>query len=264
MIKFVIITAASLFGLYIFMLALLYLLQEKLLFSPVILPEDYKFSFTYTYTETWFKTENNGRINALYFRKPDPKGIVIYHHGNAGNLQGWANIAENFLQYNYDVFIYDYRQFGKSTGHFNEENLLNDALILSNKVAEEYKGKKMIIYGRSLGSAMALYASKTVNPDLIILETPFYDLPDVALAHYPLVPVFLLRYNLPNHKYLTFSKCPVIIFHGDKDDLVPLSSAKKLAKVDKLRTEFHVIPSGKHNGLRHSEIYKSVLDKILR
>ena len=89
-------------------------LQEKVVFLPVKLPEDYPFEFDGNFEEYFFKTPFEGKINALLFRIENPKGVILYFHGNADNLVRWGKIALEFSAFGYDIFVMDYRSYGKS------------------------------------------------------------------------------------------------------------------------------------------------------
>ncbi|MCU0451751.1 MAG: alpha/beta hydrolase, partial [Bernardetiaceae bacterium] len=105
----------------------LYFFQEKLLFHPVPLPDDYDYSFDQPFTEFWLEVPG-ARLNGLWFTASGPaKGLVLYCHGNAGNLARWGHAAAPLLAQGYDVAIWDYRTFGKSTGPLSEAHLLADS-----------------------------------------------------------------------------------------------------------------------------------------
>ena len=95
-------------GLYVMIGMALYLLQEKILFRPTVLQQDYKFEFSYPYEELFLKTDENAVINAIHFKVENPKGVILYFHGNAGDLQRWGEITEFFVEKGYDVLVMDY------------------------------------------------------------------------------------------------------------------------------------------------------------
>ncbi|NNE03974.1 MAG: alpha/beta hydrolase, partial [Eudoraea sp.] len=107
----------------IFAASMLYFIQEKLIFLPTKLPVDFEYSFQYPFEEVFLTAEDGAVLNALHFKNKDPKGVILYFHGNAGDLSRWGQIATYFVKKNYDVVIMDYRTYGKSTGVLSEEAL---------------------------------------------------------------------------------------------------------------------------------------------
>lgn len=105
----------------------LYLLQEKLIFLSKPLEKNFVFTSRFTFEEVFLKTDKSTTINAIHYINKNPKGVILYFHGNAGNLVRWMEVAESFLEKNYDVFVMDYRTYGKSTGILNEKGFYTDA-----------------------------------------------------------------------------------------------------------------------------------------
>ena len=103
--------------------------------------------------------QDEGRLNALYFKADSSQGVILYFHGNRGNLTRWADIAAPMTEYGYDVLVMDYyRGFGKSTGKRNQANLLADAeLFIAGK--ERYKEDQIILYGKIIRYRLSLLCS---------------------------------------------------------------------------------------------------------
>jgi len=244
----------------------LYVLQEKFLFLPEILPKDYKYELTYKYDEYFLDTPNDGVINTLHIKAKNPKGAILYFHGNAGSLKRWSVIAEYFVAINYDVYIMDYRTYGKSKGVLSEEALYNDAQECYKHLKQFWNEENITVYGRSLGSAMATKMASINNPKQLILETPFYNIADVAKKRFPIFPVkSLLKYRLPNNEHIKTVKCPIAIIHGTNDYVVPFNSAEKLYKESpKDKTTFTVIENGSHNNLHEFDVYHAFIKEILQ
>ncbi|NOY48554.1 MAG: alpha/beta hydrolase, partial [Chlorobi bacterium] len=117
---------------YVMITTSLYFFQEKILFRPTVLTQDYKYNFSYPFEELFLKTEDDAVINALHFKARNSKGVILYFHGNAGDLSRWGTITEYFVSMNYDVLVMDYRTYGKSTGVLSEEALHKDAQMCYN------------------------------------------------------------------------------------------------------------------------------------
>ena len=182
-----ILTIAAL--LYISIGCLLYFFQEKLIFFPGRIPNDYQYNFNIPHEEIFYQTEENTRINVLKFIAQEPKGIVLFFHGNAGTLREWGFVAQDFVSRNFDLLILDYRTYGKSEGELNEAGLHHDASFIFKELLKTYKEDQIVVYGRSLGSGIAVQLAATNNPGALILETPFFNLADVAKRVAPIYPV---------------------------------------------------------------------------
>lgn len=245
---------------YLFGMVLLSLFQERLIFFPDKLPQAYTFEFEQPFEEHNYTMGDDAVINALLFKAASPKGVVFYHHGNAGSLEKWGEVAASMLVYGYDVLIYDYRGYGKSTGERSMQALLEDAQTIYNSLALQYKEDQIIIYGRSLGTGIATWVASQNQPGRLILESPYYSLTHVARYHFPIYPQSkLLRYPFPTYRYINDVKCPIFMFHGEEDGVVPFRSGKKLeeAVMQKANLTFVAIPGGGHNDLQLFDDFKA-------
>jgi len=252
----------AIFSVYVMVITVIYVFQEKLIFQSVKLSEKHQFSFNFPFDEHLIKTADNEHINVLHFKAdstPSP-GLIIYFHGNAGNLQRWGEYSVDFTQLGYDVLMIDYRGYGKSSGIPTEKMLYNDAELIWNWAKEKFDYPKWIIYGRSLGAAVASHLATKTNPDLLGLETPFDDLNGALGAS--LIP-YKLKYKFANKENLTKVDCKKFIIHGTQDWVVPLSSALRLKPLLKEEDQIIIIPKGGHKNLRKFEIYHEKLQEIL-
>lgn len=251
-----------LFILYSIPCVLVYIFQEKLLFHPGVLKADFEYTFDYPFEEREFKMADGAVINALHFRSDSAKGVVLYFHGNAGDLSSWGTTAEDFIPRGYDLLIMDFRGFGKSTGVISEATLFSDGLILYDSLLMEYDESKITVYGRSMGTGIATYVAANRNPNKLILETPYYSMKDLAGSMYPVLPTFLLRYPLHTDEYLPTVNCPSYAFHGTADEIIYYGSSLKLKELVPSLTLI-TIEEGMHNNLDEFSIYHQELDGIL-
>lgn len=242
----------------------LYTFQEQLIFRPTTLDADYSFQFEQPFEELFLGTDTEGtQINALHFRVENPKGVILYFHGNAGDLSRWGKIAANFTKYNYDVLVMDYRTYGKSNGTLSEAALYSDAQYCFNYLSG-WNYSKTVVYGRSLGTAMATYIASKNEVSQVILETPFYSLVDVAKSRFPIFPVEkLITYPFLNYEHILGISAPITIIHGTSDRVVPIKSAKKLLEVAPKQTQFITIEKGSHNNLSDFELYWKTMEAVL-
>ncbi|MCL6266005.1 alpha/beta hydrolase [Flagellimonas myxillae] len=242
-----------------------YTFQEKLIFLPTQLPQDYQYSFDQPFEELFLDTPDGSRLNALHFVLENPKGLILYFHGNAGDLSRWGQIASTFTELGYEVIVMDYRGYGKSTGERSEELLYEDAQRFYDLAKEKHPEEKIIVYGRSLGTGIASHLVSNNKPKKLVLETPYYSLLEVAQGRFPFLPVnYMLKYRLPSHKYLESVSAPIRIFHGTEDRIVPYASGEKLFKsIQQQDKIMYTIPNGQHNDLDQFEIYQNGIKKEL-
>ena len=251
--------------LYIMIGSALYFFQEKLLFLPTTLSQDFQYEFNQPFEELFLNTEKDATINALHFKAENPKGAILYFHGNAGDLSRWGTIAEGFVELNYDVLVMDYRTYGKSTGKLSETGLYRDAQYCYEFLLKQYAEEEIILYGRSLGTGIASYLASKNSPKQLVLETPYYSILDVAEHRFPIFPLKkLLKYRFPNYKYITEVECEITIIHGTEDGVVPYSSAKKLSELNIDNLNFVTVKGGGHNNLSEFDTYKTTIDAILK
>ena len=205
-------------------------------------------------------------LNGLLFKsKSSAKGLIFYLHGNADNLQRWGEFAADFTKLGYDVFMYDYRGYGKSTGSSSRKNIHADAITMLDWVKKKVPFSNLVIYGRSLGSAVASNLAVVAHPSLLILETPFANFEDVI--YWPLRPGLLLfpdKIEFSNQDVLAKVNCPKIIFHGTDDWIVPLSSAQKLKPYLQDENQFYVIEGAGHRNLSEFDSYHTQLAEVLQ
>ncbi len=254
-------TTGTLIALWLMVVVVTQLFQDKFIFQATRLSADHVFRFNQPFSEHFIKTPDNETLNALLFPAVEnSKGLILYFHGNAGDLQRWGQYASDFTSLGYDILMIDYRGYGKSTGTPSEKLLYDDALTIS-KWADTIPHSKLIIYGRSLGTGVATNLATKVNADLLVLETPFYELKDAVNVW--LRPAVDLKHEFPNYNFLTQVKCRKVIIQGTDDSVVPYSSAIKLKPLLGPADEFVVIEDGQHNNLTEFPVFHETLKRVL-
>ena len=255
----------ALLFIYVLITIMVYFFQEKLIFLPTKLPQDFEYSFSQTFEEFNLTTKDSAVLNAIHFKQDDPKGVILYFHGNAGNLSRWGAITTFFAEKKYDVIVMDYRTYGKSTGKLSEEALYTDAQLFYDYALKRYDENEIVLYGRSLGTGIATKLAGENRPNKLILETPYHSLLDVAKNRFPFLPVqWLLKYKLLSHDYIQNVTCPVTIFHGTKDGVVPYESGRRLFDSIPIENKkFYTIEEGEHNNLIQFETYLMGIEETL-
>lgn len=255
----------GLLGIYIVAMIGLVMFQQKLIFRPEKLDAAYSFSFEQPFKELNFKREEGSLLNALYFTVPDPKGVILYFHGNKGSLKRWGVIASSLTKFGYNVLVMDYRGYGKSTGMVSELNLQNDARFFYRQAQQRFAEDSIIVYGRSLGTHFATLVASENRPKRLILESPFTTMMDVAQARFPVLPVkYFLKFPFNSSKCIEKLGCSLTVFHGTDDKVVPYRLGRQLfeqaACADKT---FVTIPGGAHNDVASFKEYEVEMERVL-
>ncbi len=217
-------------GAYLALLAWVYCCQERLIFRPEPLPLAHRFVLDDVHEVS---IDVGGEtLSALHLQLPNPQGVVFFLHGNTGNLATWFTHSDFYRAVNYDLFMLDYRGYGKSSGRIESEAQLRaDVLAAWRTVEAQYVGKRKVIYGRSLGTALAAGLAAEVQPDLTILVSPYCDMAQLMAYHYPLLPTVLLRYPLETCRDVVRLRMALLIVHGETDTLIPIRHSEQLLSV---------------------------------
>ncbi|AUC86730.1 alpha/beta hydrolase [Polaribacter sp. ALD11] len=244
---------------------IIYFFQERFIFkNGERIHGNYLYNFLNSFEEIFIKIDGNSIINALHFKLKKPKGIILFCHGNSGNLQKWGNRVSYFLDYNYEVFVFDYRNYGKSTGNFNEAKMYNDALLMYNHIKKSYKEDTIVVYGFSLGSTFATRIASINNPKELILEAPFFNFKKAVQYYSKFAPIFLLKYKFRTDLDIVKVTSPITIFHGNKDQITSFKDAKTLLELNTLKENIFIqIDGGTHHNIRENKLYELKLQEIL-
>lgn len=261
--------AGTLFGLFILVQVVFFLFQELRFFESYRTPTGYidKPSLS-PLSEDDFIELDEARINYQKFlalTKPR-KGTVFFLHGNRGSIYQCRWVIEPFLKEGYDVWIMDYRGFGKSVGRRSEAAMLADAQMVYKRILEQEDEHDIIVWGRSLGSGFAAYIASGNSPKALVLETPYWSLPDAVRHSHPYLLPFTFRYTLPTHDFLGNVNCPVYLIHGTADEKIYSQSSEKLERLciaHDVKVHTRWISDGKHN-LRSEPAFKTIVEEILK
>jgi pimeloyl-ACP methyl ester carboxylesterase len=251
--------------LYILVCGLLYLFQERLIFFPEKLSKSFRFDFDRKFEEWRIKTPDNILLHGLLFTSDSSRGLIFYLHGNAGSLRSWGEVAETYTDLNYDVFLLDYRGFGKSEGQINSQaQLYQDIQVVYDSLKAVYDEGKIIVLGYSIGTGPATKLASENNPKMLILQAPYYNLTDVMKRAYPFIPAFILKYKFETNRFIRECKMPVVIFHGKQDEVIYHGSSIKLKDHLKPTDAFITLDEQGHNGITTNADYITALENILK
>ena len=250
--------------LFIIISGLLFVFQEKLIFFPQKLDKNYQFSFDQKFEEINIRTIDGISLNGLLFKADSSKGLIFYLHGNAGSLSSWGEVARTYTDLNYDVFILDYRGYGKSEGSISGQGqLFQDMQTVYDELANKYNEDSIIVLGYSIGAGLASKIASTNKPKLLILQAPFYSLTDMMRHTFPIIPPFILKYKLKTNEFIKNCKMPIVIFHGNQDEVIYYGSSLKLKELFKEKDTLITLNGQGHNGMSDNRDYIVEIQKIL-
>ncbi|MDZ7719685.1 MAG: alpha/beta hydrolase [Balneolaceae bacterium] len=206
--------------------------------------------------DIWVETDDGEQLHGWFFPDNSTEYIVVLSHGNAGNISNRIDIAKFLQEMGLAVLIYDYRGYGQSSGKPSEEGLYSDIEAVVNYLQTEkgYSEKQMIMYGRSMGGAVAAYAAAKFNAGGLVMDSAFKNLKAMVSDLYPFVPAFLAAYEFPAEHYLRqLSGIPVMIMHSPNDSIVDISHGKSLFGTAKEPKTFVELRGG-HNDNFHASV----------
>jgi len=250
---------------YLLICILLFFFQEKLLFFPEKLDKNFKFSFNREFKEINIQTRDNKLLHGVLFIADSSRGLVFYLHGNAGSISSWGEVAKRYTDLHYDVFLLDYRGYGKSEGSINsEEQMFEDTQAFYDEMKKKYNENNIVVLGYSIGTGPATKIASVNHPKLLILQAPYYSLVDMMKQTYPVIPAFLLKYRLETNKFIMDCKMPVVIFHGDQDEVIYYNSSVKLQRLMKETDTLVTLKQQGHNGITDNPEYIDFIGKVLQ
>ena len=264
--------------LYAAITAGLYIFQERLIFFPSKLEPNHEFSFDQPFEEirldangTWIsglkflaQSRDGGQIysDANGERKAK-NGAAIFFHGNAGNLQGWGKYARYFTDLGYDFYLFDYRGYGKSGGEISsQEQFYADADAMMEPVLREYDASEVTAVGYSVGSGLAARAAQKYGAKRLVLIAPYFSLEELAREKMPFVPKFLIKYKIPTFEFVGGFGGPVMIFHGEHDELIGVDNSRRLLKFLKPGDKIYELNAGHNDILGLGELWEKLAQKL--
>lgn len=251
---------------YLLMCASLYFSQESFIFHPKKLSDDYRFDFPFSFEERFFQTKNGTSLNGMLFRSNGSNGLIFFLHGNSGSLDSWGYVAPDYTQLGYDVFMLDYRGYGKSQGSISsQEQIFEDVQIVYNDLKNQYDEDNIVVIGYSIGTGIAAKLASDNNPRALVLEAPYFELAEVMKQRFSFVPAIILKYKLTTNEYLSRCRMPVFIFHGDQDEVIDYESSLKLAEKFKSEDTLVRLSGQGHTGIeRHADFIPTLRDLLER
>lgn len=258
-------------GGYVALLVYLYFFQAHLLYLPnlpsrevVATPE----AVGLAYEPVTIVTEDGVPLDGWFVPARQARGVLLFFHGNAGNISHRLDSLKVFHELGLATLIFDYRGYGRSRGQPSEEGTYRDAQAVWRYMAEERQTvpKDIVLFGRSLGGAVAGYLATMHAPAALIIESGFTSVPDLGAEVYPFFPVRrLARFRYETEAYLRSVSCPVLIVHSRDDEIVPFAHGRRLFAAANEPKQLLELRGGHNDGfLVSGQAYVDGLDTFLK
>lgn len=268
MLKIILLAFLAFAGLYLLFVLLLALGQRGMIYHPDPTRADPEEAGVPEMVPVPLKADDGWPVSGWYAPpKNSDKATVVFFHGNSGTVGSRAFKARAMLDSGFGVFLVEYRGYGGMPGSPSEKGLYADGrAVLSWLIARGVPAGRLALYGESLGAGVAMEMAGLIEPMLVVLECPFTSLPDMAPA-YILAPFAYLamvdRYD--NLSKIGGLKAPLMIVHGEQDETVPVSMAKRLlATAETENKEGVFLPTAHHNDLWDHGAGERIIDFITR
>ncbi|HSN04601.1 MAG TPA: alpha/beta fold hydrolase [Nitrospira sp.] len=200
--------------------------------------------------EVWFQSGDGTKLFGWYVEAQADRPVVLWCHGNAGTIINRLENLRELFRLGLSVFLFDYRGYGRSRGKPSEEGLYQDAVGAYDYLTRTrmIRPDRLILFGRSLGAAVAGELAAQRPAAGLILESPFPSIEAVAKHHYGGMPVhWLLGASFRLIDRLPLLSLPKLIIHGDRDDIIPIELGRQVFEAAQPPKEWYVIRGADHN-----------------
>ncbi len=264
MIKTLVSILGIFFFFYLVFLGYVYLFQHRLVYVPFSELSADPLQIGLAYQEIFIEVPDEGKIHAWFVPAENERGVILFCHGNAGNISHRLQTLEFFHSLNMSTLIFDYQGFGKSPGRPSEKGTYLDAAAAWKHLVDDRKIKpeKIFIFGRSLGGAVAADLAAQTSPAGVILESTFTSVKELGSELFFFLPVKLLsRFEYDTINKLNLISSPLKIIHSPDDEIIPFAHGQRLYQAAPEPKYFTEIQGGHNTGFLDSrEQYLEELD----
>lgn len=251
--------------LYIGLCGWFYFSQDKMLFKTVKHPSSYKYKFDDRFEERDIKMEDGLKLNGVLFKTDSSKGLILWLPGGRGLLDSIGRNASYYTSMQYDIFMLNYRGFGKSEGLIeSEEQFYQDLQSVYTYFKKEYGEDRIIVFGYSLGSGPAAALASGNRPKMLVLQAPYYSMEEMTQGIFPYLPTGLfLKYKFKTYEFIQKTKSPIVIIHGADDDKIKVDASLRMKKFLKKSDKLIILKGQDHQNFIKNEEYLSELKRVL-
>lgn len=251
----------SIIAIYIVVLIAAYFLQDDFLYHPSHHPLPLPETVAPAYKNVDLITADGLHIDAWYAPAKQGKPTLLEMHGNAENLHDRLQLAQPYLNAGWGVFLLGYRGFSDNPGKITEQGLYLDANAAWNYLQQQHISNTCIVlYGKSLGTGVAVQTALTHNAAALILQSPYTSIPAIAQFHYPFLPTqWLMKGKYNSLAKINSVHMPVLIIHGEQDRLIPIKFGKTLFMAANSPKQFIAFPGVGHENWNYQQLGAAVI-----
>ena len=256
---------------YLVITSVVFLLQSRLLFFPNMPSREFAATpdrVGLSFESVQFTTEDGVRLDGWFVPAGAPRGVLLFFHGNAGNISHRLDSLQLFHELGLSTLIFDYRGYGRSEGKVSEQGTYRDGEAAWRYLTAErgIPERSIVYFGRSLGASIAAHLAMKRPPGALILESAFTSVPDVGARAYPFLPVrWLARFQYNTQEYLRSVSAPVLVIHSPQDEVIPFKFGRALFASANEPKQFLEIRGGHNEGFQLSgKDYTDGIDEFLR
>ena len=254
-------------GLCLGFVALLALFQSRFVYFPLRGIMATPAAIGLSYETVHFEAADGVRLSGWFVPAESSRGVLLFCHGNAGNISHRLESIDVFHRLGLSTFIFDYRGYGQSQGKPTERGTYLDAEAAWRYLVEKrgVDPTEIVFFGRSLGGAVAAWLAREHTPPALIVESTFTSVPDLAAQLYPFLPVrWLSRFDYSTVEYLRQVHCPVLVVHSRDDEMISIRHGRGLFAAANEPKEFLEITGSHNEGFMTSAArYEDGLDSFL-
>jgi len=226
-------------------------IEDRFIFHPDHVTDRDPSQIGVRFEDVFFTTQDGLRLHGWFIPHQDARATLVWFHGNAGNISDrLLNIKLLHDRINTNIFIFDYRGYGRSEGTASEKGTYLDGEAAINYLLgrDEAAARRLILFGRSLGAAVAAEMAIRFPSLGLILESPFVSIREMARAIFPSLPIaWLLQTRYDTMEKVRLVKTPILVLHGDRDATVPFAQGKRVFEIASHPKKFHRIVGASHN-----------------
>jgi len=190
--------------------------------------------------------------------------VILYLHGNRGSNRRCLRQTRGMQGHGYDIFMPDYRGYGKSDGSITSEAQMHaDIQEVYDYLKQHYRETQIIVLGYSLGTGMATYLTAHNDPQQLVLVAPYLSMVNLKNRWAPVIPNFIVRYPLRSADWISKIEQQITLFHGTEDNVIPYDSSEELQQLNPERSQLITLQGESHRGALFNPLFKRQLAELL-
>lgn len=241
-----------------------YFSQEKMIFKSVKLPASHFYAFDQNFEERYIAMSDGIKLNGVLFKADSSKGLILWFPGGRGVLDSLGKNAHYYTDLHYDIFMLNFRSYGKSEGTITSEaQFLQDLQAVFDYFKKEYGEQRIVIHGYSFGSGPAAQLASKNHPKMLMLLAPYYSYDEMIQKSVPYLPISLFKYKFNTAEGVKNTSSPIVIIHGQDDKKINVEASLRMKPFLKPTDELIILENQPHERFIKNPIYLKELKRVL-